>query len=250
MKTEGKKRSVMISEEAKPNVSLVIPVYNDREALETAVPVALAALAEICDKYEIVIAEDASTDGSREYAAHLANGNTHIVHMHRDERGGRGSALALAAQEALYDIYVYFDVDLATDIRHLKPLIYAIVKGYDIATGSRLLPTSNITRSTGREIKSRGYNFLVRILLQSKVHDHQCGFKAFNRQKLLTLLPLVHNAHWFWDTEVLVLGQHAGYKACEIPVHWIEGKGTTVKQSDVFAMGASILELWWRIHGP
>jgi glycosyltransferase involved in cell wall biosynthesis len=239
----------MISEESKLNVSLVIPVYNDREALETAIPAALAALAEICDKYEIIIAEDASTDGSREYAAHLANGNPYLIHMPRDERGGRGSALALAAQQALYDIYVYFDVDLATDIKHLKPLIYAIVKGCDIATGSRLLPASNITRSTGREIKSRGYNFLVRILLQSTVHDHQCGFKAFNRQKLLTLLPAVQDTHWFWDTEVLVLGQSAGYKACERPVHWVEGEGTTVKQSDVFAMGASILKLWWRIYG-
>jgi glycosyltransferase involved in cell wall biosynthesis len=239
----------MISEETKLNVSLVIPVYNDREALEIAVPAALEALAEICDKYEIIIAEDASTDGSREYAAHLANGSPHIIHMHRDERGGRGSALALAAQQALYDIYVYFDVDLATDIKHLKPLIHAIAKGCDIATGSRLLPASTITRSTGREIKSRGYNFLVRIFLQSKVHDHQCGFKAFNRQKLLSLLPAVHDTHWFWDTEVLVLGQRAGYKACEIPVHWVEGEGTTVKQSDVFAMGASILKLWWRIYG-
>jgi len=239
----------MISEEKKPSVSLVIPVYNDRQALETAVPAALAALAEFCDKYEVIIAEDASTDGSREYATHLANGHMHISHMHRDERGGRGSALTLAAQQALYDIYVYFDVDLATDIRHLKPLIYAIVNGCEIATGSRLLPASNINRSMGREIKSRGYNFLVRLLLQSKVHDHQCGFKAFDRHKLLTLLPVVHDTHWFWDTEVLVLGQRAGYKACEIPVHWIEGEGTTVKQSDVFAMGASILKLWWRIHG-
>jgi glycosyltransferase involved in cell wall biosynthesis len=239
----------MRSEVKKLSVSLVIPVYNDREALETAVPAALDVLAEICYKYEIIIAEDASTDGSREYAAHLANGHAHIVHMHRDERGGRGSALTLAAQQALYDIYVYFDVDLATDIRHLQPLIFSIITGYDIATGSRLLPASNINRSMGREIKSRGYNFLVRLLLQSKVHDHQCGFKAFNRQKLLALLPAVHDTHWFWDTEVLVLGQRAGYKTCEIPVHWKEGEGTTVKQSDVFAMGASILELWWRIHG-
>jgi len=240
----------MTSEQTKPHVSLVIPVYNDREALEKAVPAASAALAVICDKYEVIIAEDASTDGSCEYAARLANENPHIIHMHRDERGGRGSALALAAEQALYDIYVYFDVDLATDIKHLKSLIYAISQGCDIATGSRLLPASDITRTAGREIKSRGYNFLVRTLLQSKVHDHQCGFKAFNRQKLLSLLPEVHDTHWFWDTEVLVLGQRAGYKTCEMPIHWRESSGTTVKQSDVFVMGRSILELWWRIHAP
>ena len=239
----------MTSEEKKPNVSLVIPVYNDREALEKAIPVSLEALAAICDKYEIIIAEDASTDGSREYAARLANEKPYIRHMHRDERKGRGSALTIAAKWALYDTYVYFDVDLATDIAHLKALISAIESGYDMATGSRLLPTSTITRSGEREMKSRGYNHLVRIVLRSKLSDHQCGFKAFNRQKLCDLLPKVQDTHWFWDTEVLVLGQRAGYKVCEIPVRWKEGAGTTVKQSDVFAMGASICKLWWRMHG-
>lgn len=239
----------MTSEEKKPNVSLVIPVYNDHEALEKAIPISLNALAAICEKYEIIIAEDASTDGSREYAARLANEKPYIRHVHRDERGGRGSALTLAAEKALYDIYVYFDVDLATDIAHLKTLISAIQNGYDMATGSRLLPTSTITRSGGREMKSRGYNYLVRMMLRSKLCDHQCGFKAFNRQKLCNLLPKVQDTHWFWDTEVLVLGQRAGYKVCEIPVRWKEGAGTTVKQSDVFAMGASIFELWWRMYG-
>ena len=238
-----------MSEKGKPNVSLVIPVYNDREALEIAIPTSLNALATICEKYEIIIAEDASTDGSREYAARLANENPYIRHMHRDTRGGRGSALTLAAEQALYDIYIYFDVDLATDISHLKDLIYAIEKGYDMATGSRLLPASTITRSGDREMKSRGYNFLVRTMLRSKVYDHQCGFKAFNRQKLCDILPAVHDTHWFWDTEVLVLGQRAGYKVCEMPVRWNEGPGTTVKRSDIFAMGTSIFELWWRCNG-
>ncbi|MDR2855187.1 MAG: glycosyltransferase [Methanomicrobiales archaeon] len=239
----------MTSEEKKPNVSLVIPVYNDHEALLKALPISLNALAAICDKYEIIIAEDASTDGSQEYAARLANENPCIRHLHRDERGGRGSALAIAAEWALYDIYVYFDVDLATDISHLKTLISAIENGYDMATGSRLLPASIITRSGEREMKSRGYNYLVRTLLRSKLYDHQCGFKAFNRQKLCDILLKVQDTHWFWDTEVLVLGQQAGYNVCEIPVRWNEGKGTTVKQSDVFAMGGSILKLWWRMHG-
>jgi len=239
----------MTLEEKKPNVSLVIPVYNDHEALKKAIPASLSALAAICNKYEIIIAEDASTDGSREYAARLANEKPYIRHLHRSEREGRGSALAMAAKWALYDIYVYFDVDLATDIVHLKTLISAIENGYDMATGSRLLPTSITTRSGEREMKSRGYNHLVRIMLRSKLYDHQCGFKAFNRQKLCDILPKVQDTHWFWDTEVLVLGQRAGYKVCEIPVRWKEGKGTTVKQSDVLAMGTAIFELWWRMHG-
>ena len=110
------------------------------------------------------------------------------------------------------------------------------------------MPSSNTTRSSGREFASRGYNFLVRLFLSSRIYDHQCGFKAFNRERLMSLLPSVRDTHWFWDTEVLVLAQRAGYQVCEFPVKWREGRGTTVRRNDVWEMGSAILSLWWRIH--
>jgi hypothetical protein len=137
---------------------------------------------------------------------------------------------------------------MATDMKHVRELVDAVRKGWDVVTGSRLVQASVITRTSGREIASRGYNFLVRTILSSRIHDHQCGFKAFNRQKLLSLLPLVHDTHWFWDTEVLVLAQREGLRVLELPVTWRQGEGTTVRQGDVIGMGMAILGLWWRIH--
>jgi glycosyltransferase involved in cell wall biosynthesis len=229
-------------------ISVVIPVYNDLPALKSAIPLTLQVMENTVSRFEIIIAEDASTDGSAEYAASWEKKDNRVRHLHRDERLGRGSALSLAAREAKGDIFCYFDVDLATDLNYLSTLIKAIQNGADVATGSRLLPDSDITRSINREIKSRGYNWLVRFFLRSKLQDHQCGFKAFKREVLLSLLPEIQDTHWFWDTEVLIRAQKRGYCVSEIPVLWREGPGTTVKTQDIWKMGRAILRLWWNLH--
>ncbi|HUU75602.1 MAG TPA: dolichyl-phosphate beta-glucosyltransferase [Methanoregulaceae archaeon] len=229
-------------------ISAVIPVYNDRPALERAIPESLQVLETISREFELIIAEDGSTDGSFEYIRSWEEKDHRVRLLHSDERQGRGNALNRAFGQARGRIVCYYDVDLATDMTYLPALIGAIRKGYDIATGSRLLPDSNIRRSGKREIASRGYNTLVRTMLGSRLYDHQCGFKAFHRDRVMALLPRVKAGHWFWDTELLVRAQKEGYKVCELPVHWEEGPGTTVRKNDVIDMGTAILRLWWQLN--
>lgn len=229
-------------------VSAVIPVYNDREALAKAIPASISALETIDPDFELIIAEDGSTDGCADVVRSWMEQDTRVRLLHSDERLGRGRALNLAFAAAKGRIVCYYDVDLATGMEHLKTLIGAVRKGYDIATGSRLLPESRINRSGGREIASRGYNLLVRIVLGSSIRDHQCGFKAFSRDRLLAITPSVKDTHWFWDTEVLVRAGKRGYRICEFPVAWQQGKKTTVRRHDVWDMGTAILRLWWQLH--
>jgi glycosyltransferase involved in cell wall biosynthesis len=231
-------------------VSLVIPVYNDRAALETAIPRSIRALEEAAPAFELIVAEDGSTDGTPDLVRGMAASDPRIRLLHSDERLGRGRALNRAFAEARGRIVGYYDADLATDLGHLGELLGAIRRGADIATGSRLLPSSRVERTGEREVASRVYNGLVRVILGSSLHDHQCGFKAFNRDRILALLPSVKATHWFWDTEVLVRGERAGYRVAEFPVVWRTGKGTTVRLADVFEMGGAILSLWWQLHGP
>jgi hypothetical protein len=112
------------------------------------------------------------------------------------------------------------------------------------------MPESDIKRTGWREIESLMYNLLVRIILRSSVRDHQCGFKAFNKQRIIGIIPEIQSEHWFWDTELLVRCQRKGFGVKEFPVHWCAGKGTTVKVKDVFLMGSAILRLWWQLHVP
>lgn len=229
-------------------VSAVIPVFNDRDSLEKAIPESLEALEGITDSFELIVAEDGSKDGSRELVEEWEKKDPRVRLFHSDERLGRGKALNRAFEYSKGRVLCYYDVDLATDMAYLPCLIDEIRKGAAVSTGSRLLPESKIKRTTDREIASRSYNFLVRLFLGSRLHDHQCGFKGFDREKLMQILPGVSSTHWFWDTEILVRAQKSGYRVAEFPVVWNTGNKTTVKLGDVFSMGTSILRLWWNIH--
>ncbi len=229
-------------------VTAIIPVFNDRPALEQAIPASIETLSAITGSFELIVAEDGSTDGSAAFVKDYETKDPRVRLLHSDERLGRGKALNQAFHAARGTIVCYYDVDLATDMQHLSELIGAIRNGADVSTGSRLLPDSDIVRTEGREIASRTYNFLVRLFLGSRLFDHQCGFKGFNKERILIVLPLIRSNHWFWDTELLVRAQREGYKVTEFPVRWRAGKGTTVRVKDIFEMGSSILRLWWQIH--
>ncbi|WP_178916242.1 flippase-like domain-containing protein [Natronomonas gomsonensis] len=232
-------------------VSVVLPAYNEADSLEHTVEVTLSTLAEFlpAGSFEVIVAEDGCEDATPEIADRMAAEDDRVRHFHSDKRLGRGGALERAFRESDGDVLVYFDTDLATDMRHLEELVESVRSGdYDVATGSRRLPGDKQDRQPERGVASTGYNGLVRLFLRSPLYDHQCGFKAFDRETLLALLDDVEDDHWFWDTEVLVRAQRSGYRIKEFPVDW-EPKGDTKVDlvRDVFGMGSQILRLWWQL---
>jgi len=171
-----------------------------------------------------------------------------VVHLHSEERQGRGRALNRAFKASKGEILGYIDVDLATDMKYLRELLQSIRDGYDFATGSRMLPESNVKRPFKRGFASKGFNFLARFVLGSKLYDHQCGFKSFKRESLFKLLDKVKDTHWFWDTELYIRAQHAGFKVKEFPVDWRHGGTTKVDLiRDIFGMGSQIFRLWYEL---
>jgi uncharacterized protein (TIRG00374 family) len=230
-------------------VSVVLPAYNEERTIESTVHTTLATLAEFLpdDSYEVIVAEDGCEDRTPEIADRLAAEDDRVRHFHSDERLGRGGALERAFAASEGGTLVYFDTDLATDMKHLEELVEPIRSGeYDVATGSRWMPENVADRPAKRGVPSRGFNTLTRLFLRSDLRDHQCGFKAFDREALFGILPDVADDHWFWDTEVLVRAQRKGYRVKEFAVDW-EPKGDTKVDlvRDVLGMGSQILRTWW-----
>jgi len=232
-------------------VSVVLPAYNEEGTIEETVAVTLETLASFLPPggYEVVVAEDGCEDRTPEIADRLAREHDAVRHAHSDERLGRGGALERAFRESRGRTLVYFDTDLATDMAHLEELVESVRSGeYDLATGSRWLPDSEADRPARRGVPSLGYNRLVRLALRSELRDHQCGFKAFDREVLFDLLADVEDDHWFWDTEVLVRAQRAGYQIKEFPVAWEPKTGSEVNVvRDILGMGSQVLRTWWQV---
>ncbi|WP_225333377.1 lysylphosphatidylglycerol synthase domain-containing protein [Halomicrobium urmianum] len=232
-------------------VSVVLPAYNEEGTLEETVEVTLSTLASFLpsESFEVIVAEDGCDDRTPEIADRLADEDERVRHIHSDERLGRGGALEYAFRRAEGSTLVYFDTDLATDMKHLEALVESVRSGeYDVATGSRWMPENQADRPAKRGIPSLGYNTLVRLFLRSDLRDHQCGFKSFSRAAFESLSDDVEDEHWFWDTEMLVRAQRAGYRVREFPVDW-EPKGDTKVDlvRDVFGMGSQIVRTWWQL---
>jgi glycosyltransferase involved in cell wall biosynthesis len=213
-------------------VDVVIPVYNEERDLERGVTRLREFLQQNCPyRWCIVVADNASKDRTLEIAQELARrwpGEVGFIHLNKK---GRGRALRRAWLDSDADVVSYMDVDLSTGLDAFMPLIEPLVRGqYHVATGSRLLPQSRIKRSLRREVISRIYNLIVKLMFPRKrFSDAQCGFKACTHKAVQELVPLLEDQAWFFDSELLLRAEQRGYRIHDVPVTWNEDPGTTVK---------------------
>jgi len=217
--------------QAFPRVDAVIPVYNEERALPPAIEKLSAFLAGYpAYDWRIVIADNASIDRTPEVGRELAARYAQ-VRYERLEQKGRGLALRTAWLASDADILSYMDVDLSTNLEAYPPLVASIAGGaYQVAIGSRLKYGAQVTRQWKREIISRGYNLLIKLMFPRRgFSDAQCGFKAISRDAARHLIPIVENNHWFFDSELLLRAEQHGYRIFEVPVEWVEDLDTRVK---------------------
>lgn len=183
--------------------------------------------------WRIAVVDNASTDATLTIARALADvypGEVAAVHL---DRKGRGRALKQAWMASQARVLAYMDVDLSTDIHHIPELILPLLVGEaSVGIGSRLAPGARVTRCARREFTSRVYNCLLHTYLRVGFSDAQCGFKAVRSDAARRLLPRIKDTGWFFDTELLVLAERAGMRIHEVPVRWIEDKGSTVHVVD------------------
>jgi glycosyltransferase involved in cell wall biosynthesis len=212
-----------------PQVEIVVPVYNEERALPTSIRRLHDHLsAGFPFSWRIVIADNASTDGTLVAARRLTHELPGVRILHLDEKG-RGRALRAAWSATDAEVACYMDVDLSTDLRALLPLVAPLVSGHsELAIGSRLANGARVERGAKRELISRSYNRILHATLRARFSDAQCGFKAARTDALRDLLPDVRDEAWFFDTELLVLAQRRGLRVHEVPVDWVDDPDSRV----------------------
>lgn len=210
-------------------VDIVIPVYNEERDLEHSIHVLREFLAASFPyRWRIVIADNASVDRTLEIAQRLSGQLPEVTCLHLDQKG-RGRALRRAWLESDADIVSYMDVDLSTGLESFTPLIDGLAQqGYHVAIGSRLTRGASVERQLKREIISRCYNILMKVMFRNRFTDAQCGFKALTRQAVLDLVPMVKDQGWFFDSELLLRAEQKGYRIFEVPVAWVDDPDSRV----------------------
>ena len=227
-------------------VDVVIPVLNEENDLPGSVATLRQNLADnLRHPFRIVIADNGSTDRTPEIADSLSKEFTDVTWTRLEVRG-RGRVLRQAWLESDADVLTYMDVDLSTDLKAFPLLVDAILEeGFDLATGSRLMKGSVVTRALKREITSRAYNLIIKASFFTRFSDAQCGFKAISRAAARSLIPRVEDQAWFFDTELLILAEKAGLRIKDIPVRWVDDPDSRV---NIATTARDDLKGLWRLR--
>jgi len=214
-------------------INIVIPVLNEELRIEKGINEAIKYLDQnLYNNYMITIVDNGSVDMTEKIAKQLVSEHQNIDYIKLEQRGV-GLALREAVKVNNCEIIGYMDVDLSTDLRHIKEMYELFLDNSKtvIVNGSRLLHHSNVTnRTIKREITSRGLNFILRVLLDVKFTDAMCGFKFFRKSTIEDLIRQSSENHgWFYCTELLVRAEWKGFNITEIPVVWKDDLNSKVK---------------------
>lgn len=177
----------------------------------------------------IIIADNGSTDTTEGKALALTNELSRIEYIRLGQRGV-GRALKASWTKSNADIIGYMDLDLATDLKFIRPALDALSCA-DIVTGSRLASGAKVIgRSRLRNFTSVCFNMLVKRVFQTSFSDGMCGFKFLKRKILEDLMSTgAQSDGWFFATELLVVGEHLNYRVADLPVTWTDDPNSKVK---------------------
>jgi len=215
------------ADESRPYLSLVLACYNEQETLLQSFATIRRVLEALHQPYELIFVDDCSRDGTRGLLAKIqaAHQDVPIQVLLHEKNQGRGATVSEGFRLARGEYTGYLDVDLEVHPRYIPSLLEALEDGADVATLRRVYIVE--WRSLDRFILSRGYSWLVRRVLGTRVLDTETGFKFFRREKLLQLLPQIQDRHWFWDTELMVLAERQGLRMAEIPGAFVRRRDKT-----------------------
>ncbi len=198
-----------------PSLTFVFPMYNEIGNIENCVAEALATGRRITSDLEIVIVDDASTDGSGALADRLAERHPELRVVHHARNRKLGGALRTGFAAATKEWVLYIDSDLPIEMNDALKAV-PLTRGADMVIGNR----QGRAEGLRREVMSWVYNRLIRVLFGLKVNDVNFAFKLF-RRTILDHIALQSEGS-FIDAELLIETHRAGLVIAEIPLQYHE----------------------------
>jgi dolichyl-phosphate beta-glucosyltransferase len=212
-----------------PEVSIVIPAYNEAARLPGTLNRVEAFLRSSGLSAEVIVVDDGSTDATASVVEQHA-ASWPQLRLLRVEHGGKGAAVRAGMSAAIGGLRVFSDADLSVPIEELDKLLRPLRTGAGVAIASRALRQSQVEvhQPWYRETMGKIFNKLVRIFVLGGVKDTQCGFKAFTAEVAERVFPPLQTNGFGFDVEVLYRAQHAGYRIVEVGTRWINSPQSRV----------------------
>lgn len=229
-----------------PDLSIVIPAYNEESRLEATVRDVVDYCRSGSRSFEVIVVDDGSRDGTTLIGRLLAEKFAEVRLIRLAANHGKGYAVRTGVVNALGRTILFADADGATPISEIERLESALKAGAAIAVGSRALPATgvHVQAKLYRHLIGRTFHFLVEWLADSGVKDTQCGFKLFQSGVAQDLFSRMRMNGFSFDVEVLVMARQRGYRVAEIPVNWAHQPGSKIRLTvDSLRMAADLVRI-------
>ena len=209
-------------EVATPQLSIVIPAYNEAARIENA----LARVMDCVEKQgwdaEVLVVDDGSKDATPEIVHRWMERYPRLHLVQNDGNRGKGYSVRNGLLQAAGEIVMFTDADLSAPMEEAERLFAAIADGADVAIGSRWMDRTRQTihQPLYRRFFGRCFNWVTRTVMGLPFKDTQCGFKAFRRPVAQVIFRLQRIERWGFDPEILFIARKLGYDIREVPVTW------------------------------
>jgi len=230
------------SASAKPAISAVLPAYNEEACLGGVTRSLHAALAKVCERFEVIIVDDGSTDSTPQLADALADEYPEVRVIHHRPNRGYGAALRSGFTSARMPLVFYMDSDGQFDPEEIGRLTDGIGQA-DIVTGYR----ADRRDPWMRKFFSWGFKTFIGLVFGVRVRDCDCAFKLY-RRKVFNEITIA-SEKFFVDAEVLAKANVLGYRIDEVPVtHRPRAGGeSTVRLGHILS---TLREAWHLLRRP
>jgi len=224
------------------HLSVVIPAHNESARILPYLEHIASYLTSQGRPFEVLVVDDGSTDSTAAIVESFADHTSEFQVLRLPSRQGKGAAVRRGMQAAVGQLKLFADADGATPIGELARLEEAIVKGADIAIGSRTLasrmPDFTVHARLSRSVLGSLFNAAVKQSGIRGIRDTQCGFKLFRRAVADELFAVSSINGFGFDLELLYVAQQRHYRIAEVPVNWADQPGSKVR---VFRDGIAML---------
>jgi glycosyltransferase involved in cell wall biosynthesis len=232
---------------SRPELSIVIPAYNEEARLPRSLTRIRECLLRAHPTSEIIVVDDGSTDRTVEVVRSLQKETPEVQLLVNQRNRGKGYSVRAGMLAAHGEITLFTDADLSAPIEEAEKLLAAL-RSADVAIGSRALDRSliQVHESQSREIAGILFNLMVRIATGLSFKDTQCGFKAFRTDRARVIFEQQTIEGFGFDPEILFLAKRYGLRTVEIPVVWAHDPRTKVHMTrDSLQMFAALWQIRW-----
>jgi glycosyltransferase involved in cell wall biosynthesis len=207
---------------AHPQLSIVIPAYNESARIEQTLERVLGCVAEREWDAEVLVVDDGSKDDTAAIVQRWMETHPRLHLVKNPGNRGKGYSVRNGLLQAAGDVVMFTDADLSSPMEEAERLLAALADGADVAIGSRWMDRTRQTihQPLYRQFFGRCFNWVTRTVMGLPFKDTQCGFKAFKREAAQVIFRLQTIERWGFDPEILFIARKLKYVVREVPVTW------------------------------